>query len=538
MNNTLHLIYGSRTGNSKSIAEVANWYAIHLGIKTQLLDMKTMDPNVIKEIQNLLLIVSTHGEGDPPAVALKFYNYLHSEFNESLEKLNFSILALGDSSYKDYCKTGKDFEKRLKELKSKCVFDLVECDVDFEEIARKWILDAVGLFKTQMKVSSSESKKDFSFDFHASGKDSGAFQVIVKEKRQLCAADSLKKTLHLVLSFGDTSRDYLPGDSVAIKCTNSRFLVDRLIKQLHFDGTHSIMDNENDRFLKQILVEDYELSLLTPVVLNKYEAFSKSKTYSKMLDNSQQIKDYCANHDILDLVTDFPCEIQPEELLSVLRKLKPRLYSVASSSKAYPYEVHITLGLMEYNLNERPHIGVTSSFLSERIEVGERVSIYIENNDSFRLPKDHNTPVIMIANGTGIAAFRAFLQEREALNAQGENWLFFGERHSDKEFLYKDEILEYVNKGLLTHLNTAFSRDQEKKVYVQHKLTEKANEVFDWIHHKKAVVYICGNKRTMAADVRKSLHNILCSKGKLSEQEAQSYIKQMKFEKRWQEDVY
>ncbi len=538
MSSTLSIIYGSRTGNSKSIAEVAERYANHLGLKTRLLDMKTMNPEVIGEINNLLLIVSTHGEGDPPAVALNFYNYLHQKHNSSLAQLNFSVLALGDSSYKDYCKTGKDFAERFKELQANCTYDLVECDVDFEETARQWIIDAVDVFKNRLNGHFKPEKQDFSFDFHSTDDESGTFQVVVKEKRNLCSEDSTKKTLHLALSLGETKKEYKAGDSVAIKCTNSRFFVDRLLKQLQFDGTHTIWKDDTPRFLKQVLLEDYELSLLTPVVLNKYAEFSDKDDIKQLFGGDDKVKSYCANHDLLDLVTEYPGNISPEDFLTVLRKLKPRLYSVASSSVAYPGEVHITLGVMEYDLDDRPHIGVTSSFLQDRIEVGDRISIYIENNDSFRLPENPKAPTIMISNGTGIAAYRAFLQERKALSAKGKNWLFFGERHSEKDFLYKDEILGYVEDGTITKLNTAFSRDQEEKIYVQHKLLENASDIYDWIANKKAVVYICGNKRTMAVGVRQALLDILCKEGNMSKEEAQGYIKTMKAEKRWQEDVY
>ena len=510
-----------------------------MGLKPCLLEMKEMDFNIIHKLKYVLLIVSTHGEGDPPAVAMEFYNYMHQRERKNLDGVRFSTLALGDSSYKDYCKTGKDFEARMLQLGASKLCPLRECDVDFEETARKWIEDMVGIFYLEITGREVNKEVDFSFDFYADALSlNGDFQVEVKEKRNLCSDESTKRTLHLVLSSGDVKKEYLPGDSIAVKCTNSRLYVDRLLKELKFDGTHPIRNKDRLELLKQVLISKYELSLITPVVLKKYADLVHVESLNAIVGNKTKTDKYCAQHDVLDMVSDFPADIRPEDLLSVLRKLKPRLYSVASSSKAYPKELHLTMGVMEFNLKDRSRIGITSSYLSDRTEVGERLSIHLENNDSFRLPKDGNTPIILIGSGTGIAAYRSFLQEREASNAKGDNWLLFGERNSKTDFLYRDELMAYKKRGLLTRLDTAFSRDQEEKIYVQDRIREQAAEIYDWLISRGANIYICGNKRTMAVGVRAALKELLFTEGKMNEAEVNDFIKKLKLEQRWQEDVY
>jgi len=498
-----------------------------------------MDFEIINKLKYVLLIVSTHGEGDPPAVATKFYNYMYHEERKNLDELSFAVLALGDSSYKDYCKTGKDFENRLLQLKATKLIPLRECDVDFEETARKWIEEVVGIFCLKITGGKVNKSVDFSFDFYADALSlNGDFQVEVTEKRNLCSDESTKKTLHFVLSSGDVKKDYLSGDSIAVRCTNSRLYVDRLLKELKFDGTHAIRNNGNLELLKQVLVNDYELSLITPVVLKKYAELVDVETLNDILGDKTKMDKYCAQHDVLDMVSDFPANLSPEDLLSVLRKLKPRLYSVASSSKAHPKELHLTMGVMEYTLKDRSRIGITSSYLSDRTEVGDRLSIHLENNDSFRLPKDVDTPIILIGSGTGIAAYRSFIQDREASNAKGDIWLIFGERNSESDFLYGEELLNYKNKGLLTRLDTAFSRDQDEKIYVQDRVKENAKEIYEWLMSRGASIYICGNKRTMALGVRKAIMDLFCSEGKMNELEVKELIKRLKTERRWQEDVY
>jgi sulfite reductase (NADPH) flavoprotein alpha-component len=290
--------------------------------------------------------------------------------------------------------------------------------------------------------------------------------------------------------------------------------------------------------LKETLVNDYEITLVTPVVLKKYAEIADNQDLNQLLSDEKKMNTFCENHDVLDLVALFPGDYTPESFLTVLRKLSPRLYSVASSPMVFPNELHLTAGVIDYELKRRRHKGVCSAFLDERTELGDSIPVFYESNKTFRLPEDDSVPVIMIGTGTGVAPFRAFLQEREHKGASGKNWLFFGDRYAGSDFLYGDEMNYYHKSGLLTKMDLAFSRDQDEKTYVQHRMREKSREFFDWIDSRGAVVYLCGNKRTMGKDVKNALRKIISKEGGLSAKRAEEYFQQMIKEKRLLSDLY
>jgi sulfite reductase (NADPH) flavoprotein alpha-component len=535
----LHVIYGSRTGNSLAAATLAWEYAQHLGIRSFLHNMKTIDPDQVRTMNNVLIAVSTHGEGDPPAVAERFYDFMHSDSAPSMENSRFSILALGDSSYRDYCKTGHDFRNRLLKLGGKEISPLEECDIDYEENAKHWVRGAVGAFAGILSKIETDTECEFAFELNKmEAQNSKVFYAKVKDIQTLTHPDYEKRTIHLVLSMEKFGAHFQPGDSFGIYAQNSRLLVDHLLKTLHFDGTHAAEVDKKTKLLKEALISDFELTVITPLIVKKYAELTDDSALSKLLKDKKTLDRYCETHDVLDLVSDFPSAINPVELTGILRRLNPRLYSVANSLLVHPDEVHFTVGLMEYDLKSRRHSGVCSTLLSDRVDKGATIPVFLESNEKFRIPDDDLQPIIMIATGTGIAPFRGFLQERDHKNARGENWLFFGDRYAKSDFLYRDEIVRYHKKGLLTKLNTAFSRDQEQKVYVQHHLLENSSEIFSWIHHKRAVVYICGNKRTMGEAVKKTLEKIIRTEGNLSADETKEYIQHLKTGRRWQTDLY
>lgn len=535
----LHVLCGSRTGNSLAAGRLAHEYALHLGIKSQIHDMKTIDPEQISHIKNMLIAVSTHGEGDPPAVVEDFYNFMHSENAPLMKGTRFSVLALGDSSYKDYCKTGHDFRKRLLELGSEEISPLIECDIDYEENAMKWVRQAVASFENILPKTGIINEKEFAFEINKieTGSD-GVYYAEVKDIQLLTSPGFLKRTFHLVLSVEKLASSYFPGDSFGIYAQNSRLLVDKLLKTLCFDGTHALIDGTSRKLLKEALLSDYELTVITPVVVEKYAAIIQNPEMSDFLNNKTALGLYCETSDVLDLVTDFPAEISPEDFVSMLRKLNPRLYSVANSPQVYPGEVHLTVGLMEYQLKNRQHSGVCSTYFSDRINIGDTIPVFLEANENFRLTEDDSKPVIMIATGTGIAPFRGFLQDRHHKKARGDNWLFFGDRYAESDFLYRQELEDYLNKGFLTLLSTAFSRDQAEKIYVQQRMLENSKELFRWINERDAEIYICGNKRTMGRDVRETLALIIANEGRLSPARADEYLQNLKTAKRLKTDLY
>jgi sulfite reductase (NADPH) flavoprotein alpha-component len=535
----LHVICGSRTGNSLAAGRLAHEYANHLGIKSQLHDMKTIDPDQVAHIRNMLIAVSTHGEGDPPAVVEDFYNFMHSPDAPSMKGTRFSVLALGDSSYKDYCKTGHDFRKRLLELGSEEISPLVECDIDYEENAMNWVREAVASFENILPKTGIINEKEFAFEINKieTGSD-GVYYAEVKDIQLLTSPDFLKRTFHLVLSVEKFASSFFPGDSFGIYAHNSRLLVDKLLKNLRFDGTHALIDGKSRKLLKEALISDYEITVITPVVVEKYAELIQSNELTAFISDKSMLGLYCETSDVLDLVTDFPSEISPEDFVSILRKLNPRLYSVANSPQVFPDEVHFTVGLMEYDLKNRRHSGVCTTYFSDRINIGDTIPVFLEANENFRITDEDSKPVIMIATGTGIAPFRGFLQYRDHKKATGDNWLFFGDRHAESDFLYQNELEDYLEKGILTRLNTAFSRDQAEKIYVQHQMLENSKELFHWINDRNAEIYLCGNKRTMGKDVRETLALIVANQGRLSPAKADEYLQNLRTEKRLKTDLY
>lgn len=535
----LHIIFGSRTGNSKAAAELAHAYSGHLGLENQLHNMQTMVLEDLTYMKNMLIIVSTHGEGDPPAVAENFYNYLHNSKLRLMDKSQFSVLALGDSSYIDYCKTGHDVRNRLLQLGSNEIAPLVECDIDYEENAKKWVRDAVEAFVKRLPAVNKKSDKEFAFEINKiDASDAQLYYAKVLDKKMLTAAGYQKRTLHLALSVENFKSNFQAGDSFGIYAHNSRLLVDKLLKALRFDGTTAVQTGKTTKLLKEALIQDVEITVVTPLILEKYAKATAQAALNKLLENEAETTSYCANHDVLDLVTDFPGSLSPQDFINLLRVLNPRLYSVANSPLVHPGEVHFTVGLMEYPLNERMHSGVCSTFFADRVDIGDSLPISLEANEKFRLPDDTTKPIVMIATGTGVAPFRAFLQARDHQQAKGNNWLFFGDRHADSDFLYREEFEHYFKSGLLTRLNTVFSRDTPEKKYVQQLLLENSKELFEWIQDREAVVYLCGNKRTMGKDVKQTLEQIVEKEAGFSADETAAYMEQLKQQKRLQMDLY
>lgn len=535
----LHVIYGSRTGNSKAAATLAWEYGKYLGLDCRLHDMKTFVHDKMGQMKNLLIAVSTHGDGDPPAVVEDFYDFIHSDSAPSMKGVNFSVLALGDSSYKDFCKTGRDFRKRLLELGANEISPLVECDIDYEENAKKWVAASVPVFEKILPTQKRKKGKEFAFEINKRElEQDNAFYAKVIDKKLLTAAGNEKRTIHLALSMKNYTTPFHPGDSFGIYTANSRLLVDKLLKALHFDGTRAVQVDNTFKLLKETLVHEYEITLVTPVVLRKYAELAENKKLQEFIRDEGKVKQFCEIHDVLDMVTLFPAVISPEAFLSVLRKLSPRLYSVASSPLVFPDELHLTAGVIEYPLNKRKHKGVSSTFFEDRLEIGDSIPVFPEPNEKFRLPVDNNVPVIMIATGTGIAPFRGFLQERKKKGSGGKNWLFFGDRHSSSDFLYREEMEDFHQSGVLTNLDLAFSRDQEEKVYVQHRMLENSKEFFRWVDQLGAVIYLCGNKRTMGIDVKETIQSILTSEGDLTDLQAREYLQRLIKERRLLTDLY
>ncbi len=535
------VLFGTETGNSRKIAGQLVEEAEKAGIKTILADMNNYQTTRLKNEKNLLVIVSTHGEGEPPLAAEEFYNFIHNKKVPKLDQLRYSVLALGDKSYVDFCQTGSDIDKRLHELGAEKILPRVDCDVDFSEPSRTWIKDVL----ENLNTTSDQQQKNLQVTVNSNSGISSENQATrtnpveaeVAELINLNGKGSTKDTYHIELLFDNDNIAFQPGDSLGIWPVNDPILATNIMKKLKLSPGTPVTFGESSGTLEEMLINKAELNLLTRDNVEKYNELARSEKLAAIISDTARLKKYLWGRDILDLLTDYPAKISADQLMSILRKLQPRLYSLASSQTLYPGEAHLTVGMVNYLLNRRHRKGTCSSFLGERMGTETRLNVYVDQNERFKLPADPETDIIMIGPGTGVAPFRAFMQEREAREKKGKNWLFFGDRNFTTDFLYQTEWQRWHKNGLLDRIDVAFSRDQKEKVYVQHRMWQNSANLFKWIE-EGAHLYVCGDRQHMAPDVQNALTRIVEKEGGLSQEKASEYIKTLKKQSRYVEDVY
>ncbi len=539
---SLTILYGSQTGNSEKLATRLHAKAVEAGFRPIVKDMAEYKKNELKKEQNLLLIVSTHGEGDPPDTALDLHEFIFSKRAPSLKDLNYSVLALGDSSYEHFCKTGRDFDEQFKNLGANPLHARVDCDLDYEEIADEWMRESLEAFASILQAvpatAMGSSRMVLTPPSSAYDK-SNPFMAPVLERVNLNGRGSAKETLHIEVSLEGSGLNYEPGDALGVLPHNRPDLVFELIELLEEDPEREVKVGDNDLALREALSRHYEISMLTRPVVQKYATLSESGTLKGLLEDDR-IKDllqWVEGRDLIDMLKAYPVKgLDGPALLACLRKLPPRLYSIASSLKAHPEEAHLTVSVVQYEQGGRERFGVCSNYLKD-IDADDPVPVYVHENKNFRLPQDPQAPMIMIGPGTGVAPFRAFVEEREIHGAGGANWLFFGDQHFTTDFLYQTEWQKFHKDGVLTRLDVAFSRDQKNKLYVQHRMREHAQELYRWIE-EGAYVYVCGDANRMAPDVHTALIDIVSEQGGKSLEEAEGFVKQLIKDKRYQRDTY
>lgn len=538
------VLFGSQTGNAHGLAKKASKKLEERGFQVTLSSMAEFKPNSLKKVQNLLILVSTHGEGDAPDSAIAFYEFLHSKRAPQLEGLHYSVLALGDTSYEFFCQTGKDFDKRLEELGGKRLTPRVDCDVDFEEPAAEWLNSVVSALSDASAVPAIATGAATAIEhgMESEYSRSNPFQAEVLENLNLNGRGSERETRHIEISLEGSNLQYEPGDSLGIYPENHPRLVDELIEAMDWKPDEHVAINKNgeQRPLREALLHNYEITVLTKPLLTQAAELTSNNKLKELLSAGREpeLRSYLSGRDLLDLVQDYSLKgVAAGEFISILRKIPPRLYSISSSSKAYPDEVHLTVRAVRYETQGRHRYGVCSVQLAERVHAGEKLPIYIQHNPNFKLPEDSDTPIIMIGPGTGVAPFRAFLGEREETGAVGKTWLFYGDQHFSTDFLYQVEWQRWLKEGVLTRMDVAFSRDTDKKVYVQHRMLEQSQELYQWLQ-AGACVYVCGDENKMAHDVHAALATILRQEGGLSPDEAAEYLTRMQQQKRYQRDVY
>ncbi|MFI8624535.1 assimilatory sulfite reductase (NADPH) flavoprotein subunit [Bacillus altitudinis] len=536
------VLYGSQTGNSEGLAKKTAQHLEEKGFQVTLSSMSDFKPNNLKKINNLLVIVSTHGEGDPPDNALSFHEYVHGRRAPKLDHLSFSVLSLGDSSYEFFCQTGKEFDERFEELGGTRLFDRVDCDLDYDEPFSEWLQGVASSLSEGEAASLPQESAGANNQAVSEYSRTNPFNAEVLENINLNGRGSNKETRHLELSLEGSGLVYEPGDSLGIYPTNDPALVDELIQTCGWNEEEAVTVHKNGDTLplKEALTSHFEITVLTKPLLQKIAALTKSESLHALLEegNEEKLKEYIAGRDLVDAARDFgPFEGTAADFTSILRKIPARLYSIASSLKANDEEVHLTIGAVRYDAHGRERQGVCSILCAERLQPGDTLPVYIQHNQNFKLPQDPDTPIIMVGPGTGIAPFRSFMQEREEMGANGKSWLFFGDQHFVTDFLYQTEWQKWLKDGVLTKMDVAFSRDTEEKVYVQHQMKKQSKELFEWLE-QGAYVYICGDEKHMAHDVHNTLLSIIQEEGAMSKEKAESYLANLQQQKRYQRDVY
>ena len=532
------ILYGSQTGNGRAIAEELKQNAVSRGFAVKLFSLADYRPANIKRETLISLVVSTHGEGDPPDDAELFHEFLLSGKAPQLKQLKYSVLALGDSSYVNFCQTGRDLDARLSELGATRFVPTLECDLDYDEAVAAWaddvlqalpdVLDSVPGVPRLHAV-----KPPAVYSRHR------PFEAVVLTNQKITGAKSTKDVRHIELSLEGSGLIYEPGDSLAVIADNPPQLVEELLETLGFSGDEEVEVQGGTLRIRDALRAKLEITVPNLGFLKVYAELADSQDLRGLLqpDRQAELSVFLEARQIIDIVREYAAPVSAAEFAASLRKLMPRSYSIASSPLANPDEVHLTVASVNYQAFGTEHWGAASTMLADRIAEGDKVSVFVEPNPRFRLPADAQTPVIMIGPGTGVAPFRAFVEQRAELGATGKNWLFFGDRTFHSDFLYQLEWQRFLKHGVLHRMNVAFSRDQADKVYVQHRIEEQGAEVYGWLQ-QGAAIYVCGDAKHMAGDVHDALVNVLVSHGGHDTGSAQIYLKDLRRAGRYQRDVY
>jgi len=536
---TLTILYGSQTGNAKGVAKSLADKATAQGLTVDFKSMGEFKPKSIKNVTHLLIVASTNGEGEAPDDAVALHEFLSSKKAPRLENLHYSVLALGDTSYEFYCQTGKDFDEYLSKLGAKQITARVDCDVDYEDAASQWSETIISQTKELLGENTETANVVVMPTAGATSLYSkqNPYVAELSVSQKITGRDSAKDVRHIEIDLGESGLTYQVGDALGVWFENDVELVAELISELVLSANDSVTISGEQLSLKDALTSKLEITQTSVNFIAFWAEQSKNKELLALVEDKNATREFAANHQVVDVVKLAPVKVEAQSFVDALRKITPRLYSIASSQAEVEEEVHLTVGLVEYQQDGQLRSGGASGFLGKRLEEGDEVKVFIEHNDNFRLPADGNTPVIMIGPGTGIAPFRAFMQEREATEAEGDNWLFFGDQTFTQDFLYQVEWQGYLKSGLLTKIDLAFSRDQAQKIYVQDRLRENAAEVFAWLE-RGAYLYICGDMSRMAKDVEAQLLSIIETQGNLSSDQAAQYLKDLRNAKRYQKDVY
>ncbi len=534
------VLYASQTGTAENLAKKLHKTLKKGNFTPEIYDMAAYDRSRLTAEKNLLIITSTYGDGEPPDSATELHSWLMAEAAPQLAGVSYSVLALGDTSYPDFCKCGIEFDTRLGELGATRLHDRVDVDVDADVPYAKWsaaLLSLLGpgaaAISTIAPVAAEVEQVEEGYN-----KANPYASPLVSNFNLNGPGD--KQTHHIALSLAGSGLEYEVGDALGVYPLNPADVVDEIIANLPFKAAMVAAPDGKEVTLREALIEHYDIGSLNKSIVQKWQAKSGSPLLRSLVqaDDKKAYDDFCWGRDLIDLVIDHPADFADgEDFVGVLKKLQPRLYSIASSPRAHPGEVHLCVGIVRYQTHGRKRGGICSTFLADRLTAAASPRVYVHSNNAFRLPANGDVPVIMVGPGTGIAPFRAFLEDRKATAARGKNWLFFGNPHSSSDFLYQEELEGYLADGSLARLDLAWSRDQKEKVYVQNLMLDHGAELWKWLENG-AAFYVCGDASRMAKDVDLALLKVAETHGNLNPDESAAFIAKLKKEKRYLRDVY
>ena len=534
---SLTILYGSQTGNAKGVASAIKAQAEARGLPVTLASMADYKPKQLKKESHLLVVVSTYGEGEPPESAVDLFEQLKKGKLGKLNELKFAVLGLGDSSYEFFCQTGKDFDDFLAKAGAERIYELASLDVDYQDAAKSWSEQALNAIATTLSTgvaSSSVTSAVQQAVGHSQYSKENPFPARQSVNQKITGRDSTKDIRHIEINLADSGLTYQPGDALGVWFDNDAELVGEVLALTGLSGDEATAHGT----LRAALTSHFELTRLHGGFITGLADISDNAALKDLAGDKAQVNALVASAQVVDVLKRFPTALTAEQLVGLLRPLTPRLYSIASAQSEVEEEVHLTVGVVRYPQEDGTvRSGAASSYLADRLIEDGEVRVFIEHNDNFRLPANPDTPVIMVGPGTGIAPFRAFMQEREAQGAEGKNWLFFGNPHFTQDFLYQVEWQRYVKSGLLSKISLAFSRDQANKIYVQDRLREAGQELYQWLE-AGAHFYVCGDANKMAKDVQEALLDVIAEHGHKSREEAEEYLSELRRAKRYQRDVY
>jgi sulfite reductase (NADPH) flavoprotein alpha-component len=531
----LTILYATQGGNARSVAETLADSATGRGLTSRLVAVEQYRPRDLIKERLLVAVISTQGEGEPPESAIELFNYLQGNKSPRLNELQYAVFGLGDSSYERFCQAAKDLDALLSASGAQALTERVDADVDFHQPLAIWQQE---ILQSVEKLQPSERAGIIPLQGAAVIRYDREypFQAELLERRRITTSDALCEVHHLALEVDPAAIRYRPGDSLGIFFRNDPALIEEILSCSGLAGEAKVSLRGDDLTLAQTLAERLELTQLHPHVVKVWASLAGDASLIDISRDCERLRHFVRDRQFIDLLTEYPAELDAQDLVALLLPQQPRLYSIASSQRVWEDEIHLAVSVLRYRGNAREHLGGASGYLTRRIAEGDRLGIYVVENPSFKPPESDDTPTIMIGAGTGIAPYRAFLQEREALGCKGQNWLIFGNRHFHRDFLYQADWLSYRKAGLLNRISLAFSRDDGDRTYVQERLYEERAECYRWLR-EGAHFYVCGGME-MEQGVCQSLLAVIQDQGGLREEAAVEYFESLREQGRYQRDIY